>query len=88
MANSQKRERRWLVPNKRAKGYAEERKAKVHQRGPKEGQELTPFEAGVRTGYMQCQSDHAGIFKYKTARDAGKSKAEARRISKIIGKGK
>ena len=25
------KERRWLVPNKRTKSYAEERKAKVHQ---------------------------------------------------------
>ena len=30
-------ERRWFVPNKRAKNYAEERRAKVHQRGQKEG---------------------------------------------------
>ena len=27
--------RRWFVPNRRAKNYAEERKAKVHQRGQK-----------------------------------------------------
>ena len=59
------KERRWVVPNKRASNYADERKAKVHQRGPKEGQELTDFEAGVRTGYLQCQNDHAGIYKFK-----------------------
>ena len=46
-----KRERRWSVPSKRAKGYAEERKAKVHMRGPKEGKELTDYEAGMRSGY-------------------------------------
>ena len=33
--------RRWSVPSKRAKGYAEDRKAKVHTYGPKEGKELT-----------------------------------------------
>ena len=53
-------ERRWLIPNKRAKNFADERKAKVHQRGAKEGRELTDFEAGLRSGYLQCQSDHAG----------------------------
>lgn len=85
MAN---RERRWFTPNKRAKSYAEERKAKVHQRGQKEGKELTDYEAGMRSGYLQCQSDHAGLYKYKKALDEGKSKSEAKRISKIIGKGK
>lgn len=79
-------ERRWSVPSKRAKGYAEERKAKVHQHGPKEGQELNPFEAGLRSGYLQCQSDHAGFFKYKKALDEGKTKAEAKKISRQKGK--
>lgn len=36
-------ERRWTVPTKRAKGYAEERKAKVHKWGKKEGKELTDY---------------------------------------------
>ena len=79
------KEKRWLVPNKRAKSYAEERKAKVHQHGPKEGKELTDYEAGMRSGYLQCQSDHAGLFKYKKALSEGKSKAEAKKISKIKG---
>ena len=79
------KERRWLVPNKRAKSYAEERKAKVHQHGPKEGKELTDYEAGMRSGYLQCQSDHAGLFKYKKALSEGKSKTEAKKISKIKG---
>ena len=78
--------RRWLVPNKRAKNYAEERKAKVHQRGQKEGKELTDFEAGIRSGYLQAQSDHAGIFKYKKALSEGKSKEEAREISQSRGR--
>ena len=88
MATKQIRERRWVSPNKRAESYASERKAKVHQRGEKEGQELTDFEAGLRSGYLQCQSDHAGLYKYKKAREEGKTKAEARRLSKIIGKKK
>ena len=79
---AREKERRWLIPNKRAKGYAEERRAKVHQRGQKEGKELTDYEAGLRSGYLQCQSDHAGLFKYKTALNEGKSKAEAKRISR------
>ncbi len=74
-------QRRWAVPTKRAKNYAAERKAKVHQRGPKEGRELTDYEAGIRSGYLQCQTDHAGLFKYKKAIGEGKSKAEARAYS-------
>ena len=80
-------QRRWAVPTKRAKGYADERRSKVHQRGPKEGQELTDYEAGIRSGYLQCQTDHAGVYKYKKAISEGKSKAEAREISqKKMGK--
>ena len=78
--------RRWYIPSKRAKNYADERKAKVHQRGQKEGQPLTDYEAGMRSGYLQCQSDHAGIYKYKKARSEGKSKEEAARISRQKGK--
>ena len=86
-ASSKYNPRRWAVPPKRAKNYAEERKAKVHQRGPKEGQELTDYEAGIRSGYLQCQTDHAGVYKYKKAISEGKSKAEAREISqKKMGK--
>ncbi|MEG2687969.1 MAG: hypothetical protein RSA24_02240, partial [Clostridia bacterium] len=65
--------KRWSVPSKRAKGYAAERKAKVHQHGPKEGKELTDYEAGIRSGYLQCQTDHAGIYKYKKAKEAEKA---------------
>ena len=74
-------QRRWAVPKNRAKNYAAERKAKVHQRGPKEGRELTDYEAGIRSGYLQCQTDHAGLYKYKKALSEGKSKFEAREIS-------
>ena len=84
----EKRERRWLVPNKRAKSFAEERKNKVHMHGDKDGKKLTDFEAGLRSGYLMCQSDHAGLFKYKDALDKGKTKAEAKALAKIIGKSK
>ena len=80
-ASGKYNQRRWAVPTKRAKNYAEERKSKVHQRGPKEGQELTDYEAGIRSGYLQCQTDHAGVYKYKKAISEGKTKAEARAIS-------
>ena len=73
--------RRWSVPSKRAKSYAEERKVKVHQHGQKVGKELTDYEAGMRSGYLQAQYDHAGIFKYKKALAEGKTKAEAKEIS-------
>ena len=81
-------ERRWLVPNKRAKNYTEERKAKVHQRGAKEGRELTDFEACLRSGYLQCQSDHAGFYKYTKALNEGKTRDEAKRLSRVRGKKK
>ena len=81
MANKNNNERRWSVPSKRAKGYASEH-------GPKIGKELTDYEAGLRSGYLQAQSDHAGLFKYKKALGEGKSKAEAKKISRTIGKKK
>ena len=74
MANG-KYTKRWAVPFKRAKNNAAERKAKVHNRGPKEGKQLTDYEAGIRSGYLQCQTDHAGIYKYKLQKAAeGKKK--------------
>lgn len=78
-------ERRWVMPNKRAKSYADERKAKVHQHGQKEGKELTDYEAGLRSGYLQCQSDHAGLFRYKQAMDATNDKDYARKFSREKG---
>ena len=85
MATSKYNKRRWAIPSKRAKGYAEERKAKVHMHGPKEGKELTDYEAGIRSGYLQAQGDHAGLFKYMKALSEGKSKKEAREISQRKG---
>lgn len=78
--------RRWMKPNKRAKGYAEERKAKVHKFGDKEGEELTEYDKGLRSGYLLCQSDHAGMYKFKKALDDGKTKEEAIEISRKKGK--
>ncbi len=79
-------ERRWSVPSKRAKGYAEDRKARVRTYGPKTGEQLTEYQLGLRSGYLQCQSDHAGLYKYKKAISEGKSKAEATKISRQKGK--
>ena len=78
--------RRWQIPSKRAKGYAADRKARVYTYGPKEGKELTDYEAGIRSGYLQCQGDHASIYKYKKALAEGKSKDEAREISQTRGR--
>ena len=86
MANKNNQERRWSVPSKRAKGYADDRKAKVHTYGPNEGKELSDYQLGMRSGYLQCQSDHAGMYKYKKALSEGKSVPEARKISRQIGK--
>ncbi len=79
-------ERRWSIPSKRAKGYAEERRVKVHKWGQKEGKQLTDYESGIRSGYLQCQSDHAGMYKYKKALEEGKTKKEAIAISRKRGK--
>ena len=76
------RDGRWTTPSKRAKGYAADRKARVHTYGPKEGKPLTDFEAGMRSGYLQCQTDHSGIFKFKKALAEGKSREEALALSK------
>ena len=78
-------ERRWTTPSKRAASYVEERRNKVHMHGQKEGKPLTDYEAGLRSGYLQCQSDHAGLFRYKMAMDAGLSKPEAKKFSKEKG---
>ena len=78
---TQYNQRRWAIPKNRAKNYAEERKVKVHKHGPKRGRQLTDDEAGLRSGYLQCQTDHAGLFKYKKAIEQGHTKEEARVLS-------
>ena len=81
MANDKYNRRRWSVPSKRAKGYAEDRREKVHTYGPKKGQELTDYEAGMRSGYLQCQTDHAGLYKYKKAIAEGHDKKTSAEMS-------
>ena len=58
----------------------------MHTYGPKLGKELTEYEAGLRSGYLQAQSDHAGMYKYKKALSEGKTKREAREISQTRGR--
>lgn len=82
------RPRKWFMPNRRAQGYAEERKLSVHKRGEKKGQELSEYDKGLRSGYLLCQSDHAGLYKYTEALKEGKTKREAREISWKRGKKK
>ena len=86
MATKANNVRRWFVPNKRAASFAEERKTGVHMHGQKEGKELTEYEKGLRSGYLMDQSDHAGLYKYKKALAEGKSKSEAKAISRKRGK--
>ena len=81
-------QRRWMKPTKRAKGYASERKAAVHQRGAKNGEPLSEYEKGIRSGYLLAQSDSAGIYKYKKALNDGKTKDESIAISRQKGKKK
>ena len=73
---------KWSKPNERAKGYAAERKQKVHAVGKKKGQPLTEYEAGLRSGYLQSQHDHASFWKYRQALELGYSKSEAKKMSK------
>ena len=79
------REFKWSSPNKRARKYADDRKAKVHTKGPKEGKPLSDYEAGMRSGYLQCRSDSASLYKYKEAITKalaeGKSQKEAKKIA-------
>ena len=84
-SNAQNNERKWIAPNKRAAGYAQERKNMVHERGPKKDQPLDDYNKGFRSGYLLAQSDHAGMYKYKKALEAGKTVEQARAISKKKG---
>ena len=81
----EKRERKWLKPSRRAKGYAEERKAGIHLRGDKKDQPLDDYNKGLRSGYMLAQSDNAGMYRYQMARNAGFSKEEAGKFSREKG---
>lgn len=83
--------RKWTSPKTRASNYVEELKNKTgksytdkngKERNPNAGKELTEFQLGVRSGYLQCQSDHAGAYKYKKALNDGYNKNEAKTISR------
>ena len=77
--------RKWLSPKKRAQGYAEERKKGIHERGPNKDQPLDDYNKGLRSGYMLAQSDNAGLYRYKQAREAGFTKEEAQAFSREKG---
>lgn len=78
-------QRKWLKPSRRAQGYAEERKSGIHMRGEKKDQPLDDYNKGLRSGYMLAQSDNAGMYRYKMAREAGLSKEEAQKFSREKG---
>ena len=42
---------------------------------------MTDYEAGMRSGYLQCQTDHAGLYKYKKAIAEGHDKKTAAEMS-------
>ena len=73
---------RWQVPHKRATKYAQDRKAKVHTKGPKEGMPLSDFESGIRSGYLQAQNDHTQLYWYKREKTEGKAAVAAIRAKK------
>ena len=77
--------RKWFSPKKRAQGYAEERKKGIHERGPNKDQPLDDYNKGLRSGYMLAQSDNAGLYRYKQAREAGFTKEEAQAFSREKG---
>lgn len=78
--------RKWFSPKKRAEGYVEEKRAKVHKRGAKKNKELDAYNQGLRSGYLLCQSDHAGAYKYNLAKNAGLSKEACKEYSQTKGK--
>ena len=78
--------RKWLRPSKRAKGYAEERRENRHKRGDKKGEELDDYNKGLRSGYLLCQSDHAGSYIYDKVLAETNDKEKAATASQSIGK--
>lgn len=79
------KERRWMRPNTRAKGYAEERKEKKHKFGKQKGEELDPYNQGLRSGYLLSMSDHAGSYIFDKVLAETKDKDKAFEESKKIG---
>lgn len=58
------KKRYYANPSKRAGRYADELRCRQHFYGHKRGFRLTDYEAGLRSGYLQAQSDHANMWKY------------------------
>ena len=83
--SGQSRIRKWLRPSKRAKGYAEERRDNQHKRGDKKGEDLDDYNKGLRSGYLLCQSDHAGYYIYDKVLAETKDKEKAAAASQSIG---
>ena len=71
--------RYWKRPKDRGKQYAEELRAKVHTDKYHEGEELTEYDKGVRSGYLQCQSDHTGAYTYKKVAEETEGTEKAKR---------
>ena len=81
--------RYWRRPKDRGKTYAEERKMGCYTDGDKKGEELSEYDKGVRSGYLQCQSDHAGLFTYKTvAQETEGSDAQKKNAAKAASRDK
>lgn len=81
--------RYWRRPKDRGKQYAEDLRAKVHTDKYKEGQPLSEYEKGVRSGYLQCQSDHTGAYTYKTvAEETEGTKAAKKKAAKAASRDK
>ena len=73
---------RWAGRSKRAQEDDAGREAGVHTNGAHKGAEPELVGAGRRSGGYRAQNDHAGMYKYGQARDAGYSKAEAGAMSR------
>ena len=80
----QPRIRKWLRPSRRAKGYAEERKENRHKRGDKKGEELDDYNKGLRSGYLLCQSDHAGSYIYDKVLGETKDKDKRPQLRRVL----
>lgn len=72
----------WMVPNRRAEGYVQERKSGKHGFKYKNGQALTEQEKAFRSGYLFCQRDHAEAHKYFEAHPEKAEAARKRREAK------
>ena len=81
------RERWWRKPTDKAQECVDSIKQGIHVRGKKKDQPLSEYEKGRCSGYLNCMSDNAGMYRYKKAMNKGATQQEAATYSKIIGKG-